>query len=468
MIKELNIVFIFTDDQRFDTINALGNPNIITPNLDRLVASGTAFTNAHIPCGTSAAVCMPSRAMLHTGRSLFNIHKQGQEIPEEHTTMGMHFKENGYNTIGIGKWHNGTSSYARSFTDGSEIYFGGSTDHWNIPTSDYDPTGKYDNVINFTYNAYLSNETAELHCDHITPGKHSTDLFGDCAVDYIGKQESHIPFFMYLAFFAPHDPRTMPDKYKEMYNIDDIELPANYMEQHPFDYGVSDIRDEILADYPRTKEEIREHILEYYAMITHLDHNIGKILDSLEENCLMDNTIIVFASDNGLAVGQHGLMGKQSIYEHSIRVPLVLAGKGIPKNQKSSAYVYLYDIFPTLCELTGTAVPDTVNGISFNNIIDDNEAVNRDIMYFAYTDLVRGVKDSQYKLVEYAPGNGKRYTQLFDFVNDPDELYNLYTVDGYEEIISRLRLNLYNLRDEWNDTTAIIGENGENFWLKYR
>jgi arylsulfatase A-like enzyme len=120
-----NIVFFFTDDQRFDTIHALGNEAIRTPNLDKLVARGTAFTHAHIPGGTSGAVCMPSRAMFHTGRTLSRIDGLGESIPDVHTTLGEALRKGGYRTFGTGQWHNGQASFNRSFSDGAEIFFGG-------------------------------------------------------------------------------------------------------------------------------------------------------------------------------------------------------------------------------------------------------------------------------------------------------------------------------------------------------
>src|SRR5210317_1243328 len=128
-----NVLFFFTDDQRFDTIAALGHPVVKTPNIDKLVNRGTTFTHAHIPCGTSGAVCMPSRAMLNTGRTLYHLQGAGQKIPDDHVLMGEMFQQNGYRTFGTGKWHNSRPSYARSFTDGGEIFFGGMYDHWNVP-----------------------------------------------------------------------------------------------------------------------------------------------------------------------------------------------------------------------------------------------------------------------------------------------------------------------------------------------
>ena len=147
-----NVVFILTDDQRYDTIHALGNNEISTPNLDKLVKRGAAFTHAYIPGGTASAVCMPSRAMINSSRTLFNLVQNGKEIPECDTTMCQSFRNAGYNCHGIGKWHNGTDRYTRSFSSGDDIFFGGMWDHWNVPVCDYRADGNYDCEIPFVPN----------------------------------------------------------------------------------------------------------------------------------------------------------------------------------------------------------------------------------------------------------------------------------------------------------------------------
>jgi arylsulfatase A-like enzyme len=460
-VNKPNVLFLFTDDQRFDTIGALGNDRIMTPNMDKLAAGGTAFTNAHIPSGTSGAICMPSRAMLHTGRTLFHLHKEGQQIPPEHTTMGEAFQQAGYRTFGIGKWHNGPNSFSRSFSDGKSIFFGGMWDHWNVPLSHYDPTGRYDNQIPFTPNFQQSNHTMSTHSDYFSAGQHSSELFSQSAIDFIQQYDSEDPFFLYVAYLAPHDPRTMPKTFLEMYNPADIELPANYMEEHPFRIGVENIRDETLVPYPRSEAEIKRHIAEYYAMITHLDSQIGRVLEELEQSGKADDTIIVLAGDNGLAVGQHGLMGKQNHYEHSLRVPLLMRGPGVPAGQRRSQYLYLLDLFPTLCELTGTSIPASVEGKSLVPVLRDPAAPHRDTLFFAYTDSIRSVKNDRYKLIEYA-GAG-RQTQLFDLQSDPGELNNLYGKPEAAAIVSELRQLLARYRDEWNDQDHRFGQ---SFWSK--
>ena len=151
---------------------------------------------------------------------------------------------------------------------------------------------------------------------------------------------------MYVSLMAPHDPRTMPKEFLEMYDPEEIKLPENFLTEHPIDTGALRVRDELLAAFPREPNEIKRHIAEYYAMISHLDHAFGRLLTALQEQGKLDNTIIVFAGDNGLALGQHGLMGKQNLYDHSVRVPLIFAGPGIPEGEQRNSPVYLLDIFP--------------------------------------------------------------------------------------------------------------------------
>ena len=458
-----NILFFFTDDQRYDTIAALGNTDVSTPTMDRLVAAGTAFTHAHIPGGTSPAVCMPSRAMLHTGRTLFHIEEAGRGIPEKHVLMGEVFREAGYRTFGTGKWHNGPRAYARSFTDGAEIFFGGMEDHWNVPACRFDPAGQYEVSTPHCVAMARSNELRYRKCDHVTAGKHSSELFAEATVGFLEGYDSEDPFFAYVSFMAPHDPRTMPRKYLDMYDPETIPLPPNFMGGHPFDNGELKVRDEVLAAFPRTPEEVRRHIAEYYAMITHLDAQMARVLAALERTGKADNTIVVFAGDNGLAVGQHGLMGKQSNYDHSVRVPLIMAGPGVPRGERRDAFVYLLDIMPTLCELTGLQIPASVEGRSLVPTLRDPSRRVRDTLYFAYTDKHRAVRDRQFKLIEYVVA-GRRTTQLFDLENDPWELQNLAGDPGHDAKQAELRAELVRWRDAWDDADSPWGK---TFWEGY-
>lgn len=463
--KHPNILFLITDDQRYGTIGALGNNEINTPNLDTLVRRGMAFTNAHIPGGTTSAVCMPSRAMLNTGRTLFHLDSCGKTIPASDKTLGECLRGAGYHSIGIGKWHNGVDGYARSFDDGAEIFFGGMWDHWNVPVNDFHANGEYTREINFTPN-FTANETpVKVRAERISAGVHSSELFTDAAVEKIKNYSSDAPMFMYLSFLAPHDPRTMPEKYRNMYDPEKITLPPNFAEMPAFSYGwAARGRDENTEAYPRRPERVRQHIADYYAMISHVDDCIGRVIAALSERGMLEDTIIVMCGDNGLAIGQHGLMGKQNIYEHSIRVPLLISGPGIPAGGISDEPVYLLDIFPTLCDLCGVDIPASVEGRSFAPVIRDGAASAREALYIAFQARIRGVIAGNYKLIEYRSPELK-LTQIFDLAADPWERLNLFGAPGYEGLTDMLRREMIRLRDEWDDEA---NEYGRLYWEQWR
>jgi arylsulfatase A-like enzyme len=395
-----NVLFVLSDDQRFDTVAALGNPDVKTPHLDALARDGFAFTRAHIMGGNQPAVCVPSRAMLLTGRTLFHI---SNDLSADHVTMPQAFTKAGYVSFGVGKWHNGPASFNRSFADGAALFFGGMNDHRKVPLADYDPAGKYDPR------------------DRKVGDGFSTDLFADAAVRFLKTHKGDKPFFLYVAFTAPHDPRTPPPEYAKLYDPAKLPLPKSFLPRHPFDNGELEVRDEKLAPWPRTPEVVRRHLADYYGMISHLDAQVGRIRAALRETGRDRDTLIVFAGDNGLALGRHGLMGKQSLYDHSVRVPLLLAGPGVPRG-KSDALCYLLDVFPTLCELTGTATPATVEGKSLKPVLDGKQAQVRDRLFGAYRDVQRMIDDGRWKLIRYPKVDR---TQLFDLAADPDEVNDL-------------------------------------------
>lgn len=195
-----------------------------------------------------------------------------------------------------------------------------------------------------------------------------------------------------------------------------------------------------------------------------------RILDALEKAGRLQNTIIVFASDNGLAVGRHGLMGKQNVYDHSVHVPLILSGPGIPAGEERGQLCYLYDIFPTLCERAGLDTPGTVQFKSLNQVLDDGGAKHRDHLYFAFMSWQRAVRDPQYKLIEYCV-NGERHTQLFDLRHDPLEMNNLAGDANFQDTLGRLRKLLQAERVRLNDGNSpfpFTDKQGKDFWTAYQ
>ncbi|MFP4250341.1 MAG: sulfatase-like hydrolase/transferase [Armatimonadota bacterium] len=437
MPERPNILFFFTDDQRFDTVGALGNPEIITPNMDRLVDQGTTFTHATIQGSTRPAVCLPSRAMLMTGRGLYHAPDDCGDF----VTLPQHLQAHGYATFGTGKWHNQPSSYARSFSDGGKIFFGGMSDHLEVPVYDFHPGGRYPEE------------------DRYIGEKFSSELFSDAAIDFIECQNGDAPFMAYVSYTAPHDPRMAPEEYEDLYDPARIEVPENFHPVHPFNNGEMVIRDEMLAPFPRTPEIAQEQIAAYYAMITHLDAHIGRVLETLEERGHADDTIIVFAGDNGLAVGQHGLMGKQNMYDHSIRVPLVISGPGIPEGERSDALCYLTDLFSTVCDVVDLPTPESVEGRSLAPILQGQSDVGGyESLFFAYRACQRAIRDDRWKLVEYF-GEAERVTQLFDLAADPWETANLASTPEMDEQLMRLRGELERWQREIDDPLS-----GEIAW----
>ena len=427
-----NIVFLLSDDQRFDTIAALGNSHIKTPNLDRLVHGGFTFTHAFCMGSTVTAVCVPSRAMLLTGRSLYRslAPLNSGDIPPRAALWPEELRKAGYTTIGIGKWHNDRTSYSRCFSGGGPVFFGGMSDHNKVPVYDFDPRGQY--------------PTNSQRIAHVN----SSELFANAAISFIRTQSTTKPFLVYVGFTSPHDPRTPPADFAALYDATKVPLPKNFLPEHPFDNGEMDVRDEKLLPSPRTKEAVRKEIAAYYAMISHLDHQVGRILTALDNTGKGANTIIVFASDHGLALGSHGLLGKQNLYDHSIRAPLVFSGPGIPPGGRSDALCYLYDVFPTLCSMVGLTVPGTVEGKNLAPLMHDRDANLRDEIFAAYGDVQRMVRTRRWKLIYYPKIDR---TQLFDLQNDPLETRDLAAQSRHARTAAGLRNRLTQLQDYHDD-----------------
>lgn len=399
-----NFVILHTDDQRFDTIRALGNGALQTPTMDRLAARGVTFTQATTQGGLTGAICMPSRAQMLTGLNVFQAHKAIVDHPAtpdaSAITFPEHLRKQGYRTFHTGKWHIGPRLHHRSFTHGANIFFGGMSDHLQMPVFDYDPEGRYPKERQYIAKGF------------------SSEVIANSAVDFLRQQQGDAPFVMYAAFTSPHDPRMAPKRFADLYDPEKIELPKNFMAQHPFDNGEMKVRDELLAPFPRTEAEVRTHIAAYFAMITEVDYQMGRVLEALESSPNAGNTYVFFAGDNGLAVGQHGLLGKQNLYEHSLRVPWIVTGPGVAKGKRNGSLCHLMDMAPTICNLAGAPLPTAVDGQ------DLFKGRPRTSTYSAYRNLQRALRTNDWKLILYNV-NGRRTEQLFDLKRDPWELRNL-------------------------------------------
>lgn len=429
-----NILFLFADDMRADTIAAHGNPHIRTPTLDALARRGMSFREAHVFGGDSGAVCVASRAMLMTGRTLFRV---------ETTTMGDApllpevLGQAGYRTFGTGKWHNGEASWLRAFQQGRAVMFGGMSNHEAVPVKDLGDDGTL---------GPLRTETG-----------FSSELFADAAIDFLRSHRGDAPFFAYVAFTAPHDPRQPPDEYRQPYYDALPPLPPNFLPQFPFDNGGvrgerGQMRDENLAPWPRSGPVIRQQLAEYYGMVTHLDAQVRRVLDALEATGHADDTIVVFAADNGLALGSHGLLGKQSVFEHSTRVPMILAGRDIPRGRESQALTYLHDLYPTLLGMAGVTAPPGLDGEPLQPLWRGATAAGRASLFTVYTKTQRAIRDQRWKLIAY-PALG--HVQLFDLRADPHEITDLAGRVEHRARLQRLRMKLAAAQAGAGDTVVV-------------
>lgn len=403
-----NILFILADDQRHDTIAALGNNEIQTPNLDKLVQRGFVFSNAYCQGGMVPAVCTPSRTMLLTGKSLFHIPPVGTRSYDG-PMLPTAFNKAGYTTLHVGK-----------------------------PGNSFPPA----------HQAFGKN----VAIPHV--GAETSQKAADAVIDFLRSHKGDTPFFIYLAPSVPHDPRVAPQQFQQMYDPAKITLSKNFMPRHPFDNGELNVRDEKLAPVPRTPEVMRRHLADYYACISCLDHHVGRILDVVKETGRADNTLVVYSSDQGLAVGgRHGLMGKQNLYEH-FKSPLIVAGPGIAKGQ-SAALVYLFDLFPTLCDLAGIATPEVAEGSSLVPVLKGKKARVREWLFAAYRDCQRMVRDERWKLIWYPKID--RY-QLFDLASDPWEINDLSDQTAHATRLAELKKQLAAQQKAFGDNQAKSAE----------
>lgn len=403
-----NVLLVLSDDQRYDTIGALGNPHIHTPNLDSLVREGFAFEK-HF-CTTP--ICTPARAEILTGCHSFRnrVPWFGMPINPDLSLLPRVFQEAGFHTIHVGKWHNDGHPREKGY-DRTRRVFG------------------LDNLNNYAEHGHwmrFAEEGGEVE-------GHDTELFTQAALEELAAAPEDRPWFCYLAYHAPHDPHDSPPPFDSMYEAGSMPLYPNHMPEHPIDNGAMWIRDELLENWPRSQEAMRRYRCRYYGAISHLDFHLGRVLGWLRSTGEIANTVVVFVGDQGLATGSHGLLGKENMYDHSIASPLLLRGPGVPAGGRSAAMSHHVDLFPTLCELAGVERPASAqDGHSLGPVLRGEAERVREALLCefclprgedrALAHVQRAVRTERWKLVWYAD---PREFQLFDLQRDGDEVVNL-------------------------------------------
>ncbi|MCP5539848.1 MAG: sulfatase-like hydrolase/transferase [Akkermansiaceae bacterium] len=464
-----NILFIFADDQCYETIHALGNDEIETPNLDRLARRGTAFTHAYNMGSWSGAVCVASRHMLNTGAFVWKAEQISKNLGGKKNAKGKdggagtnpwpNFQEKGwmwsqlmaaagYDTYFTGKWHVNAPAdevfkVARNIRGGMPKQ---TPEGYNRPIDGQpDPWSPYDPKFGGFWEG----------------GRHWSEVVADDAEDYLAMaKKSANPFFMYIAFNAAHDPRQSPKEYVDKYPLEKVSLPVNFLPEYPWKDQIDNrktLRDEALAPFPRTERAVKVNRQEYHAIITHMDAQIGRILDALDSTGQADNTWIFFTADHGLACGHHGLMGKQNLFDHSIRVPYLVAGPGVAADAKNDSPIYLQDTMATALDLAGAEKPAHVQFRSIRPMLA-GEPGGYEAVYGGYLKSQRCVVRDGHKLLLY-PNVPKAL--LFDLAADPHEMRDLLEKKGDPEALARaseLFADFLKLRADTGDTLELTAE----------
>jgi arylsulfatase A-like enzyme len=412
-----NVLFLFADDFTYEAVRAFGHTDIDTPNLDRLAARGTTFTRAYNMGSWSGAVCVASRTMLNTGRSVWDagaVYNTTDKERQSGVLWPQLMSKAGYKTYMTGKWHVQTDA-AKCFDVTADVRPGMAKTvptAYNRPIEDQtDAWSPYDKTLGGYWEG----------------GKHWSEVVRDHTLEYLAdakRQEK--PFFIYAAFNAPHDPRQAPKEYEDMYPLSRMQMPQNFIPEYPYKDAMGcphSLRDENLAPMPRTEYAVKTHRSEYYALITHLDVQIGKILAALDQSGQADNTWIFFTADHGLAVGHHGLIGKQNMYDHSVRVPFIVAGPGVTKGAKNDNAIYLQDVMATALDLAGAEKPQHVFFHSLRPLLNGTQKQSSyESVYGAYLELQRAVTHDGWKLIAYPKA---KVLRLYHLAEDPQEMTDL-------------------------------------------
>lgn len=448
-----NFLFFIADDLTYRTIGSVNNPEVHTPHIDALLREGCYFSHCFHMGAFSGAVCVPSRTMLNTGLSTFHANRADSANQAfEKPMWGQTLRAAGYDTYITGKWHLDAVGLQRSFSEQGPVgpgYLPSTPDQYDRPAP-----GNHWDPANEALMGHWLDKPLWLGPGH--DGKqHSSELYADAAIHHLthelpGRKN---PFFMYVGFNAPHDPRQAPQEYLDMYPVEKIRVPPNFLPEHPFDQGQHRTRDEMLAPFPRTPFDVQTHRREYYALISHMDAQIGRVLDALEKSGRAKNTYVIFTADHGLAVGEHGLMGKQNQYECSMRMPLILRGPGIRPGKVVDEMVYQHSMYPTTCELAGVAIPSHVEFPSLASMLQDEQPkpIN-DCMFGWLEGVQRSVRTREHKLIFY-PKLG-RY-QVFDLKKDPWEMHDLVDDPEYATVKADLIAKLHEMQYKLGDPMVV-------------
>lgn len=450
MSKRPNIVFIITDQQRYDTIAALGHAHMITPNLDRLAERGTAFENMYI----TSPSCAPSRASLFSGTYPHTNGVFRNDEPWQYCWV-KDLAEAGYRTVNVGKMHTMPVEGAFGFHE-RHVTENKDRDHPSLPFY----LDNWDKAFFFAETEKPSRVTQRRKSDYGDKlgawvwehdEKLHPDVFtGQMAKWWLDRYTGDGPYFLQVGLPGPHPPYDPTQEYLDMYDGRDLPkvIPPDPDAQPKAlqglrDFMLSDDADGVVHLPDPMPEQSRRQRAHYYANVTMIDRQVGEIIDVLEARGDLDNTIIVFTSDHGDALGDHGHSQKWNMYQSTVHVPALVAGPGIPVGKRVSDNVSLFDLGPTILDWAGVVVPDWMEAASLSPYLSEGPAPKRTKVFAEHSNdkLLTGTRlmtmllDGNMKLVHFVDSDEG---QLFDLEDDPDECVNLWNHSAHAETRNRM------------------------------
>jgi len=428
--KRPNIIFFMTDDQRWDGLSRAGNPHVQTPNMDRIANEGAYFTN----CFVTNSLCGPSRATCLTGKYSHNtgVKFNGRYFPRDQASILEMAGEQGYETAFIGKWHNRPWGRDRKF----DYYFG------------FRGQGRYQDPI------IRENDGEDKEYKGWVE-----DILAGKTVEFIKRPRSR-PFFICHWFKTPHQRCLPAERHKQLLKDVIFEKPPTFNTDYagkPKAVAAADMKiygsgqDSYVQDW-------NEFMRNYHRVLTGVDENVGRILDTLDELGLAENTLVLFTSDNGYFLGEHGFFDKRLMYEPSLRIPLLIRyPAAVQPGTVIDEFALNLDFAVTLMDYAGLRIPQDVDGSSLRPLLEGREVPwRRDFLYeyyeFPAVHMVvpnRGVRTRRWKYIEYY-GRRREY-ELYDLENDPEEVQNLFDNPRCRNVVEKLRQRLIELRRESND-----------------